>query len=85
MLFGGQFVHLNMGTKLISNPDFYTCGGSENSFLHYCLGRFVVHFIFSLSDKKLLQFFDLYEKLLTSPNYVTRRQSLKVGYCYATF
>ncbi|RVX21737.1 Calcium-binding protein 39-like [Vitis vinifera] len=26
----------------------------------------------------LIQFFDQYEKLLTSPNYVTRRQSLKV-------
>ncbi|XP_028796322.1 calcium-binding protein 39 isoform X2 [Neltuma alba] len=26
----------------------------------------------------LFQFFDLYEKLLTSPNYVTRRQSLKL-------
>lgn len=60
--------------------------GVGSDFLHYCLGRFVVHFIFSLSDKKLLlQFFDLYEKLLTSPNYVTRRQSLKVGYGYATF
>lgn len=30
----------------------------------------------------LVQFFDLYEKLLTSPNYVTRRQSLKVSFCY---
>jgi len=27
------------------------------------------------------QFFDLYERLLTSPNYVTRRQSLKVCSC----
>ncbi|KAL5155454.1 Ornithine aminotransferase, mitochondrial [Glycine soja] len=34
--------------------------------------------IFLLSMTLCSQFFDVYEKLLTSPNYVTRRQSLKL-------
>ncbi|WRX19955.1 Mo25-like - like 2 [Theobroma cacao] len=40
---------------------------------------FIFHFSVTLSNEKMLfQFFDLYEKLLTSSNYVTRRQSLKL-------
>ncbi|XP_054787367.1 uncharacterized protein LOC129293430 isoform X1 [Prosopis cineraria] len=39
----------------------------------------VSEFLTAHYDEDLLfQFFDLYEKLLTSPNYVTRRQSLKL-------
>lgn len=35
-------------------------------------------YIMKNMSSPLFQFFDIYERLLTSSNYVTRRQSLKV-------
>lgn len=57
-------------------PDLYTCMMQA--------AKIASMLSFSLSNRKFfLQFFDSYEKLLTSTNYVTRRQSLKVSSHYS--
>ena len=98
-LLGGHltiWIYVVLETKSsLPTPDIVClhCAGSKDSYFHNYLVYLFNFLSFSLSNKKrclfyslfnFLQFFDSYEKLLTSSNYVTRRQSLKVssGYIY---